>query len=174
MNHMNQFQEIAPGEIRGNPFQMIGSDWMLITASKGDDVNTMTASWGGLGIMWGRPAAYIVIRPQRYTREFVEAAATFSLSFLDSRYKPQLDYLGSVSGRDEPKIARSGLTLAEVDGTPYFAESSLVLICRKLYHQRYDPACFIDPSLEENYPKQDYHTLYIGEIITVLQSHEGD
>ena len=167
---MKQFHEITPQEIRGNPFQMIGADWMLITAGQGSAVNTMTASWGGVGIMWGRPVATIVIRPQRYTKEFVDAAATFSLSFLDSRYRSQLDYLGSVSGRNEPKIARSGLTLAETDDTPYFAESSLVLVCRKLYHQTYDPAGFIDPTLAENYPKQDYHTLYIGEIVKVLQA----
>ena len=55
------------------PFEKIGSEWMLITAEKHGKVNTMTASWGGLGILWGKPVATAYIRPQRYTKEFVDA-----------------------------------------------------------------------------------------------------
>ena len=95
----------------------------------------MTASWGGLGVVWGRPAATIYLRPQRYTKEFVDVQSTFSLSFFGEGYRDALKYFGSVSGRDEEKIAKSGLSTAFADGTPYFTEASLVFVCRKAYAQ---------------------------------------
>lgn len=48
------FKEIKPEELKENPFTMIGKDWLLITAGTKEHCNTMTASWGGLGVMWGK------------------------------------------------------------------------------------------------------------------------
>ena len=73
-------KQIKTEELTINPFQMIGKDWLLITAKKGDKVNTMTASWGGVGVMWGKPVAYLVIRDSRYTKEFVDAGDRLSVS----------------------------------------------------------------------------------------------
>lgn len=166
---MHEFIVKTPEAMSGNPFQMLGSDWALVTARKGEEVNTMTIAWGGLGIMWGKPVVFIVIRPQRFTREFVDASDQFSLSFFGSGYRKQLNYLGTVSGRDEPKIERSGLTLIDKLETPCFAEAETILICRKLYRQEYDPSLFLDPALEKMYPQQDYHIQYIGEVLQVLE-----
>ena len=71
----------APEEIQGNVFSMIGSDWMLVTAGDNEKYNTMTASWGGMGVLWGKPAAFVFIRPQRYTYTFLEKTDRFTLSF---------------------------------------------------------------------------------------------
>jgi flavin reductase (DIM6/NTAB) family NADH-FMN oxidoreductase RutF len=162
-------RSIKPEELQKNPFSMIGKEWLLVTAEHEGKVNTMTASWGGLGIMWGKPVAYIVIRPQRYTKGFVDGAKTFSLSVLDEEYRKTLNYLGTVSGRDEDKVVKSGLNVAHEGDTPYFAEANTVLICRKLYAQPYDPQGFIDKSCDERcYPQKDYHTMYIAEIEQVL------
>ena len=162
-------KEIRPEELQKNPFTMIGQEWLLVTARKGDQVNTMTAAWGGVGIMWGKPVAYIVLRPQRYTKEFVDASETFSLSVMGEEHREALRYFGTVSGRDEDKIAKMGLELACDGETPYFAAANTVLLCRKLYAQPYDPACFVDESCKEKcYPQEDYHTMYIAEIQKVL------
>ncbi|MFU0827837.1 MAG: Flavin-Reduct domain-containing protein [Lachnoclostridium sp.] len=166
---MNHFKEIPILKLEGNPFHMIGDEWMLITAEKEGKVNTMTASWGGFGILWDKKVAYTVIRPQRYTKEFVDFADNFSLSFYDNSYKKTLGYLGTVSGRDEDKIAKSGLTVAYDNGIPYFAEAKTVLFCKKLFAQPFDPDNFIDTSIPGKcYPEKDYHTLYISEIQKVL------
>jgi len=166
---MTKFKEIKPEEINENPFKLIGTDWMLVTAEKEGKVNTMTASWGGLGVIWGKNVAYVVIRPQRYTKEFVDASASFSLTFFDERYKKELGYIGSISGRDEDKIGKSKLTIAYVDETPYFSEANLVLACNKLYAQELKAENFINPDLaREFYPDCDYHTLYVAEIRKVL------
>ncbi|QNM05991.1 flavin reductase family protein [Qiania dongpingensis] len=158
-------KSISPEELTRNPFQMIGKDWLLLTAKKGDKVNTMTASWGGVGIMWGKPVAFIFIRPTRYTKEFVDAGNKLSISVLDDSHRKTLSYFGTVSGRNEDKIAKSGLKLEENDGVPYFADADIAFICEKLYSQpmdaKYMTAGWID---EKWYPSKDYHTMYVVEI----------
>lgn len=163
------FREIKPEELSKNAFTMIGKEWLLVTAEKEGKANSMTASWGGVGVMWGKNVAFVVIRPQRYTKEFIDSSDTFSLSVLDDSYRKTLSYLGSVSGRNEDKIQKSGLVLSHDGETPYFSEANTVLICRKLYAQEFKPECFIDPEPEHKwYPDKDYHTMYIVEIQKVL------
>ena len=133
---MSNFKEITPEEYKGNVFNDIGKKWMLITAAKDGKVNTMTASWGNMGVMWGKDIVSVFIRQTRFTKEFVDNADCFSISFLDhEKYAKELSYLGTVSGRDEDKIAKSGLTVEKCENTPYFAEGKLVLICRKMFAQ---------------------------------------
>lgn len=144
--------------------------WMLITASKPDGtVNTMTASWGGFGVMWNKEVAFIVIRPQRYTREFVESSDSFSLTFFDKSYLKDLGYLGKVSGRDENKIERTNLAVVTKDNTPYFQEAKNVIFAKKLFVQRIEENAFLDNSIIERwYPEKDFHYLYIAEITKIL------
>lgn len=166
---MNNFQEIKVDQLTENPFKMIGKEWMLVTASDGEKVNTMTASWGGLGVMWNKNVAFVVLRPDRYTKEFIDSNDTFTLSFYDNTYKKTLSYLGSVSGRDEDKVQKSGLTLAKVKDAPYFEEAKIVLVCKKLFNQTFNEECFLDKSIIEScYPLKDFHTLYIVEISNAL------
>jgi len=166
---MNEFKEITPIQLEENPFHMIGKEWMLVTAEKDGKVNTMTASWGGLGIMWGKNVAFVVIRPQRYTKEFIDSTETFSLSFYDETFRKVLAYLGRVSGRDEDKVTKSGFTVAHVNATPYFEEAKTVLVCKKLFAQPFEESSFFDSSIpSEIYPDTDYHTLYIAEISQIL------
>lgn len=166
---MKKFVEIKPEELNKSPFQLIGKDWMLVTAEKDSKVNTMTASWGGFGVMWGKNVAHIVLRPQRFTKEFVDSSDTFSLTFFDENFRKQLSYLGTVSGRDEDKLSKCNLTVEHSDNTPYFEEAKLVIICKKLYAQDFKPECFIANDLDEKwYPEKDYHTLYIAEVEKVL------
>ena len=51
---------------------------------------------------------------------------------------------------------------------PYFEEASLVLVCRKRFAQEMDPANIPEDVKASFYPAQDYHTMYIGEIVEVL------
>ena len=165
---MSKFKEINPEEIDDNAFKLIGSDWMLITAGSIDSYNMMTASWGGLGILWGRKICFCVLRPQRYTRECMEKAENFSLSFFDEKHRSVLEYCGSKSGRHVDKMAIDGITPVAAGDTVYFDEARLVLVCRKIYYQDITPKNFIDPTIDENYPKKDYHRMYVGEVIRCL------
>lgn len=161
------YREIQPSEIGENVFKAVGADWMLITAGSLESFNTMTASWGGLGVIWGRNICWCVIRPNRYTYEFMEAADVFTLSFFEEKYREALKYCGSNSGRDVDKAKATGLTPVRgvLEGTTCFDEAKLVLECRKIYFQDIDPGHFLDPAIENNYPNRDYHRMYIGEIM---------
>ena len=132
---MSNLREISPKDLNESAFNLIGNEWMLITAAKDGQVNAMTASWGGFGVMWNKNVVYIVLRPQRYTKEFVDASSTFSLTFFHESYKKDLGYLGTVSGRDEDKISKTNLTINYIEDTPAFEEARLTIICKKLYAQ---------------------------------------
>ena len=167
-------QEISVRALTLTPIHRIGREWMLITAGTRErGYNTMTASWGHLGSLWGEgggmPTAVIYIRPQRYTKQFVDREAYFTLSFFPEGYKEQLAYLGAHSGRDEDKIAKVGLTpLFEADWT-LFAQANLTLVCRKLYRAPILEAGFVDRAIvEQNYPQRDFHDMYVGQIVQVL------
>ena len=167
---MSQFNVISPEEINDNIFSLIGKDWMLISATDGEKTNAMTASWGGAGVLWNKNVVYAFIRPQRYTKEFVDASEYFSLSFFDESYRDTLTYFGRVSGRDEDKIEKAGLNVKTEENAPVFDEARLTLICKKLYASPMVPEGFIDKSLiEKNYAAGDFHMVYVGEIVKVIK-----
>ena len=165
------FKEIKVEDFTYNPFEVIGKRWLAVTGEADGKSNVMTASWGGLGVLWGKPVAFIFLRPTRYTKEFVDKADGFSLSvFPDSDDDHHMmQYFGTVSGRDEDKIKKAGLTVLHDGGRTYFDEAELVLLCRKLYAQEMKPQCFIDQESHDKwYPEKDYHTMYVAEIEKLL------
>lgn len=163
------FQEIDPKALDQNVFSLLGDQWALITAGTPERCNTMTASWGGLGVLWNKNVATCYIRPQRYTLEFVEQSDYFTLNFLGASYRKELSLCGSKSGRDIDKIKECGFTVAAGAGNaPYFQEAELVLVCQKLYWQDIDPTHFLSPDVDKNYPQKDYHRMFIGAITEAL------
>lgn len=166
---MHVFQPVPTEFYELNPFKVIGKDWMLITAQSGDKVNTMTASWGGLGVMWGKDVAYIVVRDSRYTREIIDNSDSFSLSFLNQDFHSALKYLGAVSGRDEDKINNARLHVNYHENIPFIDEADTVMVCRKMCKQPLTPDNFTLDSIDSTwYKDKDYHNLYIGEIVQLL------
>jgi len=151
-----------------NPFKLIGSDWMLVTAGDEKRFNTMTASWGGLGVLWNKKVSFCFIRPQRFTFEFMEKNDYYSLSFYDSNYKDSLRICGTTSGREVNKVEKVGFTPCYKEKAPYFEEAKLVFICKKIYTQFIDPRYMIEAKLESNYKNNDYHKMYVGEIVECI------
>lgn len=165
------FKEIKPHQFSMNPFKLLSRDWMLITAGNREKVNAMTASWGGFGEMWGKHVAFIVVRPQRYTKEFLDKENTFSLSFFDDKYKDTLSYLGTVSGRAEDKIKKAEMNINYSSDIPFIEESKVTFFCKTLYKEVVKPDSFIVDGITDSwYPNEDYHYLYIAEITRVLKS----
>lgn len=155
-------------ELQMNPMTLFDDTWMLLSAGNETGYNTMTVSWGHLGCIWNRPTCVVYVRPQRYTKEFIDREDIFTLCVPGEEYKKQLAYLGSHSGRDEDKVAKVGMTPVFHDGTVSFEESQLTLVCRKLYRAPIVPEGFIDKSIiDSQYPASDYHDMYVSEIIGV-------
>ena len=155
-------------ELKFNPMTLIGKEWMLVSAGNEKSFNTMTAQWGHLGALWNgdMPTSVIYLRPQRYTRAFVDKENYYTLSFFDEAYKKDLMYLGTHSGRDEDKLAKTSLTPVFSDESVYFKEAKMVFVCRKVYRGKLHEESFVDQDiLKKNYPEHDFHYVYIGEIV---------
>ena len=161
------FKEINAHEIKENIIEMISNEYMLISAGDKSCHNMMTASWGFMGEMWGADAVAVVIRPQRYTMEFIEKHDYFTLSFYGDN-KDIHKICGGKSGRDCDKTALTGLTPVFSDNTVYFEEARLVIVCKKQYIQKMSPDCFTDKEPEKWFPNNDYHNMVIGKIEKVL------
>lgn len=162
------FKEADIKSININPFEKIGDRWMLITAGDEKGYNTMTASWGGLGVMWGKPVTTAVIRPQRYTKEFVDNCECFTLSFYPEDKKSALAFCGANSGRDmKPgeKAEKAGLTPLFTDGTAAFEEAEMIFVCKKLFAAPIKEEDFLDKGLVDKwYSAKDFHIAYTAEI----------
>jgi flavin reductase (DIM6/NTAB) family NADH-FMN oxidoreductase RutF len=164
------WKTVQPGDIRDNVFDLAGKDWMLVTAGKIGDFNTMTASWGCFGVLWRKPVAVCFVRPTRHTFGFINTARRYTLSVLEEGRRNILDFCGSRSGRDTDKIAETGLKPVDIQGEGVsFEQARLVFLCKKLYAQDFDPKLFLDPAIEELYPQKDYHRVFVGEIELCLQ-----
>lgn len=163
------FKEVKAEELALNPFTKIGKEWLLITAGNEEGCNTMTASWGSMGVIWGKNAVTVYIRPQRYTKEFVDREETFTISVLGEEYRKALNYCGKVCGKGINKIEEAGLNPYYVDGTTGIQEADMIMVCRKMYHDDIKPQYFDEMEKDERwYPEKDYHTMYIAEIEKVL------
>lgn len=160
---------VSYDSLKFNPFTKLGQEWALVTAGDETGFNTMTVSWGALGFIWNKPTVTVYIRPQRYTKEFLDKGDTFTLSFYPADKKPVLGYLGKASGREENKVEKSGLTPVFANGSVYFEEAELVFVCRKMSRTPLLPESFLDPEVDGKfYPEKDYHEMYIAEITDVL------
>lgn len=168
---MNGYIEISPDELNTSAFKMIGKDWLLITVrdeSKESGINAMTASWGSIGVLWGKPTATVYIRPQRYSYRLAETEDKMSLCFFGEEYRDVLKFCGSHSGRDTDKIKELGLSSDMIDGAPVLTDASLVLICKKAYADDIKKDCFIGSDDLKHYANGDFHRFYILEIEKIL------
>jgi flavin reductase (DIM6/NTAB) family NADH-FMN oxidoreductase RutF len=161
------FKEINAKEIKGNLIEAIANEWMLISAGDQKGYNMMTASWGFLGEMWNQDTAMVVVRPQRYTMEFIDKNDYYALSFYGDN-KDIHKVCGGMSGRDVNKTELTGLTPIFADNTTYFSEARLVIICKKQYVQRMGEEYFTDKTPLKWYPEKDYHNMIFGKIEKVL------
>lgn len=162
------FRETTMRELNTSPVKMIAEDWALLTAGNLSAFNTMTVSWGGVGELWGKDVAFVFVRPQRYTYEFMENSEYFTLSFFGGEYKKELGICGAKSGRDVDKCKETGLVPTAAENAVTFAQAKTVLVCRKVAFQDIDPKGFLDSSIMDTYAAKDYHRMYVGVIEKVL------
>ena len=169
----SNYVRIAPADLTDNMIEVIGKQWMLVTAGNPQSFNTMTAGWGATGFIWGKPAAFIMVRDSRYTYEFIEREQAYTLSFFNEEYKHALNICGTRSGRACDKVKEAGLTpVVTPSGMMAFAEARLIIECRNMFEQRMDTAllnpAYKDEILRSYYTRDEaIHQLYISEITNV-------
>ena len=154
-------------------FQLFDDQWLLLASGdfKQKHFNAMTVSWGSMGTIWNKPFVQVVVRPGRYTADFMNRYDTFTVSAFPDEYRDALTLLGTVSGRDSDKIRKSGLTpvASQKVEAPSFAEAELILECRKMFWHDMNAEHFSDPAIEEHYPEKDYHRIFFGEVLGIYQ-----
>mgnify|MGYP000026012093 FL=1 len=164
-------KEIKATELTDNLFQTIGKERMLVTAGTPEKFNTMTASWGGTGWLWNKPVAFVFIRPERYTYEFIEQQDTLTLSFLGEEHKDIHKVCGFQSGRNVDKVAATGLKpYITEEGNVTFEQARLVFECKKLYADMIKPELFFDKELIDRWYGEghgNFHKMYVVEITHV-------
>ncbi len=165
---------VVISELQIQPFTAWNDEWFLLTAgdfAKGK-YNTMTVSWGSIGCLWNKPFVQVFARPTRYTFQFLEQYPTFSLCAFSSEFRKDLNLLGSTSGRDGDKIAKTSLTpcAAQKVAAPIFDQANLVIECKKMYWTDIDPSHFLEQGINNQYPRMDYHRVYYGEIVAVSRA----
>lgn len=165
------FDKIQPDEIKDNVFDLIGFEWFLISAGTEKGFNTMTASWGTMGVFWHKPIAICFVRPTRHTFNFMEESDVYTLSFLGTQNKAIHKVCGSKSGRDTDKIKETGLKPVLTEhGSVTYEQARLVLECKKIYYDDLKPVFFLPDNIDKDiYPDMDYHRMYFGEILNVYQ-----
>lgn len=162
---MSNFTKIPVEEIKDNPFTLIGKEWMLITAGDMSNFNTMTASWGGVGVLWKKNVCFLFVRKSRYTYEFLEKSDNITLSFFPEEYRKALSFCGTNSGREVDKCKETGLVPLETEnGAVTFEQARLVLNCHKLYYQDITLDNALDDEIKANYSDGDMHRVYYCEI----------
>lgn len=171
---MTHRKTIPISELLIKPYSAWNDDWFLLTAGDfaSNDFNCMTVSWGSMGCLWNKPFVQVFARPTRYTYEFLDRYPTFSLCAFSKGFHRDLNILGSLSGRDGNKLAKTTLTPcpAEKIAAPIYEQASLVIECKKMYWTDLDPDHFLDPDIQKQYSRSDYHRVYYGEIVAVSQS----
>lgn len=143
---------------------------LLLTAGTFEECNMMTVGWGSIGCMWSKPFVQVVVRPTRHTFGYMERSDSFTVCRFPAQFRGDLETLGTISGRDGGKLGRTALTLKKstIVASPSYNEASLILECKKSYYQDFDPAHFIDKSIDAHYEKRDYHRVYFGEIVAAF------
>ena len=156
-------------DLNFNPFSKIGDEWALLGAASGNEKNAMTVSWGEVGVLWNKPIFTVFVRPTRYTYSLLEKTDVATLSFFDKDYKKTLSYFGTVSGKNEDKLTFSKIGHRVENGALLFDDATLSFVGRKLYYSDVDPRKFTNPDLDLNYPQNDYHRVYVYEIVDAVK-----
>lgn len=161
----------------------------LVLACAGDlrKHNACTIGWGSMGTLWtgkngNGNVLTIYIHPARYTSKLLDENKYFSVCFFNDKYKKELAYMGTKSGRDEDKTKGSGLTLLDLDKTIGYKEADTIFVCRKLYSNFFNKECLTEDvkNYYINNPKAfpldedgnwNTHKMCVGEIVEVIENN---
>lgn len=155
-----------------NEFEENGFDWfrtpLLLAAGDKAKSNAMTIGWGGIGTLWQRTALTVYVAEKRYTKEFMDQSAYFTVMSFGEEHENVLHYMGTKSGRDGDKAQALGLHTAYTEnGAPYYTEATVVVECKTMYAAPFDPKGFrsdVPKNMYRHFPA-GIHSMYVGEVV---------
>ena len=137
----------------------------FLTVSDGETVNTMTVSWGHLGLMWDKPCWMVMVRPQRYTFGIIEKADDFTLSLPFGGLREELTVCGTKSGRDIDKSRVVEFAPSAMVKSPVVKGCDIYYECRIIYRDGFKADNMSAETAKKIYGKNDFHNIYFGEIV---------
>lgn len=141
---------------------------VLLASTKSSGVsNVMTIGWGSVGVMWAKPVFVVMVRPSRYTYEFIEESGVFTVNVPTEALREWVNLCGTRSGRELDKFAAGKVhtSMGQMVKAVTIDECPLVYECRVRYFADIIPA-HLDAELEmRSYGGQNYHRFYYGEIL---------
>ena len=172
------FKQISPEEIRDDVFTLTGRIFPVVTAGKKDNYNSMTASGGGMGMIFMKPATWCIFPENRYTLEIIKKEQAYTLSYFPDEYREQVLFLGSKSGRDSDKMKEVKLTgIQTPSGNMSFKEARLIIECKLAQVTTPSPDDFYTQEardyIDEAYQKAKVYRQYVfGEITHVWMKNK--
>jgi flavin reductase (DIM6/NTAB) family NADH-FMN oxidoreductase RutF len=167
------FQPIETTGLTDNVFKLVGKDYTVITAGNPGSFNSMTASWGGQGILFGKPVTWCFLRASRYTLELMRKETSYTMSYFDDKYKEQVLFFGSKTGRNTDKMKETTLThVLTPSGNSSYKEARLIFECKLTEITTVNPDDFYaqadkDFIIEGYNDVKAYHKLVFGEITKI-------
>ena len=168
------FKQISPEEISDDVFTLTGKIFPVITAGKKELYNSMTASGGGMGLLFRKPTTWCLLRSDRYTLELMQKEQRYTMSYFPKKYMEQVIFLGSKSGRDSAKMKEVKLTSIQTpSGNLSYEEARLIIECKLTLITTPSPDDFCTQEardyLKEVYKSaSDYRKYVFGEITHVF------
>ncbi|MDE5738368.1 MAG: flavin reductase family protein [Oscillospiraceae bacterium] len=167
------FIEKDISKLQCNPFDLISKDWFLLTSGNLENYNTMTCSWGAMGVIWNQPSLTAYVRSSRYTYDYLEKNNLFTVSVFSEAYRKALAFCGSHSGRDCDKAKETGLIPVALNGCVSFAQAKVVFVCEKTYAQDMQAENFLEKeNVSKFYASDAMHKLYIGKILAIYENDD--
>jgi len=170
------FKQISPEKITDNVFTLAGKVFPVVTVGKEDNYNSMTASGGGMVMLFRKPYTMLIFPSNRYTLELIKKQQTYTLSYFPEAYKKQVMFLGSKSGRNSDKMKEVELTsLVLPSGNVSFQEAKLIMECKltQITTPQFPDDFYAQEAIDylsEPYKDLDEHRKYVfGEISGVWE-----
>lgn len=130
--------------------------------------NTMSIGWASIGMMWARPVLMVMVRYSRHTYRMLDSSGEFTVSIpFDDKFKEELAFCGTKSGRDYDKFAQCNMTKLKAHkvDAPLVGGCNMHYECKVIYKSAMEPMA-IDPSIDKRfYNNNDFHVMFYGEIV---------
>jgi len=146
--------------------EVLASGGLLLAASRQDGgSNVMTIGWATVGAIWGKQIMVVMVRPSRYTYEFVQESGLFTVNVPTPEMRPFVNLCGTKSGRDVDKIAQVTTSMGQTVDCVRLDDCPIVYECQVVHTNDVLPETLDPGIMERAYPRGDLHRLYYGEIL---------
>jgi flavin reductase (DIM6/NTAB) family NADH-FMN oxidoreductase RutF len=160
------FREVPYTHQLDRTLEMLANGGILLASTREDgSSNVMTIGWASVGVIWGLPVMVVLVRPSRYTYQFIEASQTFTVNVPTQEMRSYVNVCGTKSGRDVDKLAKVPTSMGQRAEALVLDECPLVYECKVVHSNDVIPASLVPDVARRSYPRGDYHRLYYGHIL---------